>query len=99
MRSAQEAGKAGDTMTPTTDPSIKWRLEPADFVQVHYMVSWTRPHIRGGIDYIEGEDTGLVYQSRQEADAALAEARTRQSDAYLVRITYEREDLRTSAQS
>lgn len=86
-------------MTLTTDHSIKWRLKPADFVQVLYMVSWTRPNISGGIDYISGEDTGLVYQSRQEADAALAEARTHQPDAYLVRITYAREDLRTTAQS
>lgn len=82
----------------TGGQQIKWRLEPGDFVQVQYMVSWTRPNLGGGIDYIAGEDTGLVYQSRQEADAALDDARKSEPNAYLVRVTYEREDLRPDMQ-
>jgi hypothetical protein len=76
-------------------PKIKWRLQPSDFEQVVYMVTWARPELTGGIAYHRmGEDQGCAYDSRQVALRELKREQQREHpEAYLVRITYQREDL------
>jgi hypothetical protein len=90
MIMAQEA-------TPALGGPIKLQLQPADFVMVQYLVSWTLPNLSGGIDYIGGDDTGEQYFTKADALMALEKIRHQQPDAYLVRVTYEREDLRAQA--
>jgi hypothetical protein len=75
-----------------SDDTSTWQRP--EFVQTFWLVSWARPSASGEIDYRDCDSEPYLHDTRQKAEDALAEERNKHPDAYLVRVTYAREDPR-----
>ncbi len=59
--------------------------------QTFWMVSWSQPDSKGRIDYLDGESSGTLCETRQEALRELKTDPSVPDGAYLVKLTYQRD--------